>query len=83
MYYGECRPRNRIVEMYHAGTPSSVKEHVTQLMSEDCGHLRILIATVAFGMGINCKEVRRTIHFGPSKNIEQYVQESGRAGRDG
>ena len=83
MYYGECKPRNRIVEMYHAGTPSSVKEHVTQLMSEDCGHLRILIATVAFGMGVNCKEVRRTIHFGPSKNIEQYVQESGRAGRDG
>ena len=55
MYYGKCKARNRIViviEMYHAGTPSSVKEHVTQLMSEDCGHLHILIATVAFGMGV-------------------------------
>ena len=61
MYYDKCKPRNRIVEMYHAGTPSSVKEHVTQLISEDCGHLRIFIATVAFGMEVNCKEVRRTI----------------------
>jgi hypothetical protein len=83
MYHCECVPKNRIVEMYHAGTSSSVKEHVTQLMSEDSSHLRILIATVAFGMGVNCKKVRRTIHFGPSKNIEQYVQESGTAGRDG
>ena len=79
----ECVPRNRIVEMYHAGTTSSVKEHVTQLMSEDSSHLRILIATVAFGMGVNCKKVRCTIHFGPTKNIEQYLQESGMAGRDG
>ena len=46
-------------------------------------HLQVLIATIAFGMGVNCKGVRRVIHFGPSKNIEQYVQESGRAGRDG
>ena len=46
-------------------------------------HLQVLIATIAFGMGVNCKGVRRVIHFGPSKNIEQYVQESGRAERDG
>lgn len=46
-------------------------------------HLRVVICTTAFGMGVNCKEVRRVVHFGPSKNIEQYIQESGRAGRDG
>ncbi len=34
-------------------------------------------------MGVNCKKVRCTIHFGPTKNIEQYLQESGMAGRDG
>ena len=45
--------------------------------------IRVAICTIAFGMGVNCKEVRRVVHFGPSKNIEQYIQESGRAGRDG
>ena len=34
-------------------------------------------------MGVDCKEVHRVIHFGPSKNLECYVQECGRAGRDG
>ena len=33
-------------------------------------------------MGVDCKEVYRTIHFGPAKNVECYMQESGRAGRD-
>ncbi len=69
MYHCECVPRNSIVEMYHAGTTSSVKEHATQLMSEDCSHLRILIATVAFGMGVNCKKVRRTIHLDLQKTL--------------
>ena len=34
-------------------------------------------------MGVDCKKVYRTIHFGPAKNVESYLQESGRAGRDG
>ena len=37
----------------------------------------------AFGMGVDCKGVNRIIHYGPSKNVEAYVQETGRAGRDG
>lgn len=43
----------------------------------------VLILTVAFGMGVNCKAVRSVVHFGPSKSVELYVQECGRAGRDG
>ena len=43
----------------------------------------MLMETIAFGMGVNCKGVHATIHVGPSKNLESYVQESGRAGRDG
>lgn len=83
LFHGECISSNRMVEMFHAGTPDSVKQHVMTNMSQEGGHIRILIATIAFGMGVNCKNVSRTVHFGPSKNIEHFIQESGRAGRDG
>lgn len=83
LYHGDTSPRNRIVEMYHAGTPASVKDHISKSMALDDGHLRVLICTVAFGMGVNCKKVRRVVHFGPSKSVEMYIQECGRAGRDG
>lgn len=73
----------RLVEMYHAGTPKTVKEHIEKNMSLVSGHIRVLVCTIAFGMGINCKGISRIIHFGPSKTVESYVQESGRAGRDG
>lgn len=79
----KCRPKERLVEMYHAGTPESVKSHISLNMADENGHLRVLISAVAFGMGVNCKRIRRIIHFGPSKTIEQYIQECGRAGRDG
>lgn len=83
LFCGECLPQNRLVDMYHAGTPKKAKEHITKNMADDNGHLRILICTIAFGMGVNCKKVRNVVHFGPSKNLESYVQECGRAGRDG
>ena len=75
--------KKRLVEMYHAGTPKAVKQHISKDLSNDVGRIRVLIATIAFGMGIDCKQVKKIIHFGPSKNIECYIQESGRAGRDG
>lgn len=83
LYHLNVSPKNRIVEMYHAGTPTSAKNHISKSMSTDDGNVRVLICTVAFGMGVNCKRVRRVIHFGPSKSVELYVQECGRAGRDG
>jgi superfamily II DNA helicase RecQ len=83
IFHGKSSPQNRIVEMYHAGTPQSVKDHILNNMAKDDGHIRIIISTVAFGMGVNCKMVRRIVHFGPSKSVELYIQECGRAGRDG
>lgn len=75
--------KKRMVEMFNAGTPKAVKKHILCNMSQPNGHIRIVACTVAFGMGVDCKEVHRVIHFGPSKNLECYVQECGRAGRDG
>ena len=75
-------PHHRLVEMFHAGSPKSVKEHVLLEIGKEDSCLCILICTIAFGMGIDCKGVHRVIHFGASKTIESYLQECGRAGRD-
>ncbi|XP_028403969.1 ATP-dependent DNA helicase hus2/rqh1-like [Dendronephthya gigantea] len=82
-YHGSTDPEKRLVEMYHAGTPNVVKEHIINKFGDEAGHIRVLISTIAFGMGVNCKCVHKVIHFGPSSTLESYVQESGRAGRDG
>ena len=59
-------PKQRLVEMYHSGTPNSVKKHISKSMSKSDGNIRVLISTIAFGMGIDCKDVKCIIHFGPS-----------------
>ena len=46
------------------------------LFSEPYSHLRVLVATIAYGMGVSCKNVTRVIHFDPSSTVEVYAQES-------
>ena len=46
------------------------------------GSVRALLGTIAYGMGINSKDVEVVLHYGPSYKLETYLQESGRAGRD-
>ena len=79
----EENPKLRLVEMYHAGTPEAVKSHILETVTNPTGHIRVLICTIAFGMGIDCCYMTRVIHFGGSKCIESYLQECGRAGRRG
>ena len=52
-------------------------------MSKDDGIVRVLVCTIAFGMGVDCKGVKTIIHLGPSRDVESYMQESGRCGRHG
>ncbi|KAI8869891.1 ATP-dependent DNA helicase, partial [Ramicandelaber brevisporus] len=74
-------PFNVVVSTYHADL-SDQHKHAIHDMWRD-GSVHIVVATIAFGMGINHANVRFVVHFGPSKSLEAYYQESGRAGRDG
>lgn len=66
---------------YHAGLdPDTRANNQDAFMS---GRVRVVVATVAFGMGVNKADVRFIVHLAPSRSLEAYAQESGRAGRDG
>lgn len=73
---------NRIVDMFHSCTEPCIKESIIKSFST-LGHLRIVIATVAFGMGVDIPDIRNIVHFGVCEDTETYVQAVGRAGRDG
>ena len=68
-------------ECYHAGlSPAQRKRNQSDFMS---GRVRVIVCTVAFGMGLDKPDVRAVIHYNMPKSFESFVQEIGRAGRDG
>jgi len=71
----------RRCDCYHAGMPGSERERVQRAFM--AGDLDVVVATNAFGMGIDRADVRAVIHLGPPGSIAAYYQEVGRAGRDG
>ncbi|MBU0913988.1 MAG: DNA helicase RecQ [Gammaproteobacteria bacterium] len=69
------------VAAYHAGLTNEQRNSVQEAFKKD--QIQLIIATVAFGMGVNKSNIRFVIHFELPRTIEAYYQETGRAGRDG
>ncbi len=66
---------------YHAGLTAAARQQAQQRFVS--GTVPVIVATNAFGMGINKPDVRFVVHFGMPRDLESYYQEAGRAGRDG
>lgn len=76
-------PEFRLFDYFTSAVHESVKDGVLKMFTTIGSPLRIVIATIAFGLGIDTCDIRYVVHWGPPQDIEQYVQATGRAGRDG
>ncbi|MEW5303287.1 MAG: hypothetical protein WDW36_005993 [Sanguina aurantia] len=76
-----CQSTDITAAAYHAGMTPKVRMEVQNKWRS--GKVQVVVATIAFGMGIDKPDVRYVVHFTLSKSLEGYFQEAGRAGRDG
>ena len=77
------KSENRLFSQYHAEYPQHEKERLINNLINNVSTARILFVTIAFGIGIDLPFIRRVIHIGVPRTMEEYFQEIGRADRDG
>ena len=69
--------------MFHSRVDDADKMKIMESVKDPAGTCRVLFCTIAFGMGVDIPNIRTVIHYGPSSDVDDYLQEAGRAGRDG
>ena len=75
-------PGNRFGEIYTRASTTGMKELIIENFQQESSSLRVVFATIAFGMGLDIPDIKQVIHVGPSADIEEYAQEIGRIGRN-
>ena len=75
--------KHRLVDMYTRASSIEMKKKISESFMIEGGKLRLLVATSAFSMGVDCPDICNIIHLGPPSCLVQYVQETGRGGRNG
>lgn len=78
-----CHLQFRLVEVFTAVSTTEMREAVIKEFCKCDSTLRLLVATTAFGMGVDCPDIERIINWGCPNTLEELVQETGRGGRDG
>ena len=78
---GQNDDRNRLIDMFHMKTSDVVKSSICQSYEDPAGHIRVVLCSTSFSMGLDVKGVSTVVHYGPANNLEDYIQETGRAGR--
>jgi ATP-dependent DNA helicase RecQ len=73
--------RNRLFDMFHLKTDDEVKESITNSYQDPTGHTRVVLCFTSFSMGLNVKGVDTVIHYGACNDLDDFLQETGRAGR--
>ena len=73
---------NRLFAMFHLTTSEKIKHAICDSFRDTNGLIRVVLCSTSFSMGLDVKCVHTVIHFGPANDVDDYLQESGRAGRD-